>query len=78
MGHANVSNLSQFFVRRLYAKGTLSISECVEAMTAADAIAIAVLEGDDKALPILVDKLIDEGKLNLSTATKPYVQRPGP
>lgn len=32
MGHANYSNLSRFFVRRLYAKGKLSIASCVEAM----------------------------------------------
>jgi hypothetical protein len=34
MGHANVSNLSEFFIRRLYAKGTLSIAQCVEALLA--------------------------------------------
>ncbi len=29
MGHANLSNISRFFIRRLYAKGTLTIGECV-------------------------------------------------
>jgi hypothetical protein len=32
MGHANLSNLSRFFVHRLYAKGKLSIADCVQAM----------------------------------------------
>lgn len=32
MGHAHVGNLSRFFIRRLYAKGKLSIAACVEAM----------------------------------------------
>lgn len=32
MGHANLSNISRFFIRRLYAKGTLSMGECVTAM----------------------------------------------
>jgi len=31
MGHANLGNLSTFFVRRLYAKGKLSVSECADA-----------------------------------------------
>ena len=31
MGHANVRNLSDFFVRRLYAKGKLSLKEVAEA-----------------------------------------------
>lgn len=35
MGHANLSNLSRFFVRRLYAKGQLSIHDCVAAMVEA-------------------------------------------
>jgi hypothetical protein len=30
MGHANVANLSEFFVKRLYAKGKLSIREAVK------------------------------------------------
>ena len=30
MGHANLSNISKFFVRRLYAKGRLSIRECCQ------------------------------------------------
>lgn len=34
MGHANVSNLSKFFIRRLYAKGQLSIERCVIALLA--------------------------------------------
>lgn len=32
MGHADLSNLSEFFVKRLYAKGKLSVADCVEAM----------------------------------------------
>jgi len=32
MGHANLSNLSDFFVKRLFAKGKLSINDCVQAM----------------------------------------------
>lgn len=32
MGHANLSNISNFFVKRLYAKGKLSIKDCVEAL----------------------------------------------
>jgi hypothetical protein len=32
MGHANLNNLSTFFVRRLYALGQLSIHDCVQAM----------------------------------------------
>ena len=32
MGHANISNLSDFFIRRLFAKGKLSIHDCVQAM----------------------------------------------
>jgi hypothetical protein len=35
VGHANLSNLSNFFINRLYAKGSLSISECIEALQAA-------------------------------------------
>lgn len=35
MGHANYSNISRFFARRLYAKGRLSIGACVEAMAKA-------------------------------------------
>ena len=30
MGHANLENLSELFVRRLYANGRLSIAECTE------------------------------------------------
>jgi hypothetical protein len=30
MGHANVKNLSEFFVRRLYAKGRLSLREALK------------------------------------------------
>lgn len=32
MGHADLSNICTFFVRRLYAKGRLSIKECVEGL----------------------------------------------
>lgn len=32
MGHANLTNISTFFVRRLYAKGRLSIFQCTEAL----------------------------------------------
>lgn len=32
MGHANLSNISDLFVRRLYAKGKLSIREAVDAL----------------------------------------------
>lgn len=32
MGHANVSNLSNFFLRKLYKKGKLSIRDCVDLM----------------------------------------------
>ena len=32
MGHANLANLSEFFVKHLYAKGKLSIRECTQAM----------------------------------------------
>lgn len=32
MGHADLSNLSDFFIRRLFAKGKLSIYDCVQAM----------------------------------------------
>lgn len=32
MGHANLSNISDFFIRRLYAKGKLSVRECVDAL----------------------------------------------
>lgn len=32
MGHANLSNLSEFFIRRLFAKGKLSVKECSDAM----------------------------------------------
>lgn len=32
MGHANLSNISRFFVKRLFAKGTLSIGECTAAL----------------------------------------------
>jgi hypothetical protein len=32
MGHANVANLSRFFLRRMYAKGSLSIAECAQAL----------------------------------------------
>lgn len=32
MGHAHVENLSTFFIRRLYAKGKLSMSDCIDAM----------------------------------------------
>lgn len=35
MGHANLTNISRFFVRRLYAKGTLSIRDCRDALVAA-------------------------------------------
>jgi hypothetical protein len=34
MGHANLNNISDFFIRRLYAKGTLSIRACVEGLIA--------------------------------------------
>lgn len=32
MGHANLDNLSTFFVKRLYAKGKLTVKECVEGL----------------------------------------------
>jgi hypothetical protein len=32
VGHAYVKNLSEFFVRRLYANGRLSIKECVKGL----------------------------------------------
>lgn len=32
MGHAHLKNLSEFFVRRLYAKGSMTIQECCTAM----------------------------------------------
>lgn len=32
MGHANISNIGTFFINRLYAKGTLTITEGVTAM----------------------------------------------
>ena len=32
MGHANVSNISEFFIKRLYAKGQLSIRDCVQGL----------------------------------------------
>jgi hypothetical protein len=35
VGHANLSNLSDFFVRRLFAKGKLSVKECSDAMVKA-------------------------------------------
>lgn len=35
MGHANLSNICEFFLRRLYAKGKLSIKECTDALVAA-------------------------------------------
>jgi hypothetical protein len=34
MGHANLRNIGEFFIHRLYAKGTLSVCECVQAMIA--------------------------------------------
>jgi hypothetical protein len=30
VGHANVKNLSEFFIRRLYARGKLSLREAIE------------------------------------------------
>jgi hypothetical protein len=35
VGHANLSNISDFFVNRLYAKGALSIADCAAALAAA-------------------------------------------
>ena len=35
MGHANLSNISEFFINRLYARGQLSISDCAEQLIAA-------------------------------------------
>lgn len=35
MGHANLTNISQFFVNWLYAKGALSIADCAKALVAA-------------------------------------------
>jgi hypothetical protein len=35
MGHANLANLSDFFVRRLFAKGKLTVKECSDAMVKA-------------------------------------------
>jgi hypothetical protein len=32
MGHANLRNLSEFFINRLYAKGNVSINDCIQAM----------------------------------------------
>ena len=34
MGHANLSNISEFFIKRLYAMGKLSIAECTDALIA--------------------------------------------
>ena len=35
MGHARVDNISHFFVKRLYAKGKLSIHDCTQALVKA-------------------------------------------
>lgn len=35
MGHANLRNISEFFVKRLYAKGKLSIADCVQGLVKA-------------------------------------------
>ena len=35
MGHASVGNIAQFWLRRLYAKGKLTIKDCVDAMVKA-------------------------------------------
>lgn len=49
MGHANVKNLSQFFVRRLYAKGTLSISKATKlAVKAGETVHASEGEYDDE------------------------------
>ncbi len=45
MGHANLSNLSEFFIKRLYAKGVLSIHDCVVAMQA-KGVKLHASEGD--------------------------------
>jgi len=55
MGHANFKNLSQFFIRRLYAKGTLSLSEAIKAAVAAGET-VHASEGEHK----------DEGTLGMA------------
>jgi hypothetical protein len=35
MGHANLSNICEFFLKRLYAKGKLSIKDCTVALVEA-------------------------------------------
>lgn len=48
MGHAYLHNISDFFVRRLYAKGSLTIRECVDAlMRAGEKLHAAEGEHDD-------------------------------
>ena len=45
MGHANLSNLSEFFIRRLYAKGKLSVQEATDAAIAKNE-KLSASEGD--------------------------------
>ncbi len=51
MGHANVSNISNLFVNRLYAKGKLSIAECVAALSkAGETVHASEGEYDDESM----------------------------
>ncbi len=68
MGHANLSNISTFFVRRLYAKGRLSIDACVEAMLK-KGVEVRASEGGYK----------DEGMLKMAMVdVTHYLTRPDP
>lgn len=70
MGHANVSNISEFFVKRLYAKGSLSMKECVEAMKTAG-VTLRASEGeyeDEDMLALGLEQVVDF----LRTAQQPY------
>lgn len=49
MGHANLLNISEFFINRLYAKGSLSIDQCADALVAAgETLHASEGEYDDK------------------------------
>lgn len=68
MGHANLSNISDFFIKRLYAKGKLSIKECADALQEAGET-LHASEGEYEDLYMLrhglmdvVQFLRDEGK----------------
>jgi len=51
MGHANLTNLSQFFHRRLYAKGKLSLEDAVHAARkAGETLHASEGEYEDKAM----------------------------